>query len=945
MSSNKNSITDGDGENSDWIELYNSGDSDVDLTGMHLSDDDKRLNKWRFPYTIIPAKSFLIIWASGKDKVDTEGSLHTNFSISVDGEEVILTDLYGEKLDSIEVPALSADISFGRMPDGGDNLKTTTTPTPGSGNILSEILTTPVFSRAAGFYQQEFLLNITHPDPNTIILYTLDGSEPVMEHLEGESYQYKNRYKELPIHQNGGFTTDEIKTFVYTQGINIKNRAGDPMDVSKIPSTYQNSADYIPSNTQDVFKGTVVKARAYTEGVGYSPVVSRTYFIHPEGRAKYLLPVISLSASKEFLFDYNKGIHVAGIDFDEWRRANQLTPANPYVPANYQRRGEEWEYPAHLEYYETAENNAAISQSVGIRIHGGWTRSEPQKAFRIYARKDYGNSVLEYPFFTQTEEKEFKRIIIKNTFNYRVVDGVSQDLVSHLNFPTQASQYAVVFLNGEYWGLQEIKERFDKHYLAGKYGIDPDNIDYLNNEGLVDEGDNIAYTELLNYVQNSSMTGAEDYNYIEKKMDIENYIDYYAAEIYSGNRDWPHNNIDYWRVRTDSVLQDVPYGHDGRWRWMMYDLDLAMDGVATSDSFTHNTLEWASREHTSTVLFRSIIKNSIFSTRLVNRFADLLNTTFLYERIYPVIEQQKRDIVRFFPEHLKRWTSINGGVSRLNLTLNRMSNFAKNRSSYVRRHLQDKFQLEGQVLVTLDINYHNTGNFVRINTIDIHKNTVGVSEQPYPWNGIYFNGIPVEITAVAAPGYAFSHWEGMPENTPVSFSQNFTQNISLKAVFNKLFTTEYTLTYRSSEGGYIEGDSIQMVEESMNGTPVSANPYEGYIFHSWSDGSVENPRTDKNIFSDITVDAIFELVTGAIEKQNLPAKVHPNPAMNTLTITLNEEGYFGYRILNIQGQQIQSGSFYENIQVINVSHLPASVYILWIEGKNNQITYYKFIKK
>ncbi len=944
MSSNKNTFSDEDGSFSDWIELYNSGEDNVDLTGMYLSDDKKKLNKWTFPHTVIPAKEYLLIWASGKDKTGINGELHTNFSISADGEELILTDAGGLVIDRIEIPAMSSDKVYCRIPDGSDYLLISETPTPGNENIYSEFLTAPVFSNEGGFYQTAFNLTLTHPDPEAIILYTLDGSEPLLEHLDGYSYQYKNRYKELPINPNGSFINDQLKSFIYSGSISIRNRTSEPLDAARIPSTFQFNADYIPSATQDVFKGTVVRARVFKEGVGYGPISVHTFFVTSEGRSKYSLPVIALTASKDHLFDYEKGIHVAGADFDEWRSSHPLIPANPSVPANYQRRGDKWEYPGHFEYFEASKNIAVLNQQVGYRIHGGWTRSEPQKAFRIYARKDYGASNLEYPFFTQTQEDKFKRIILKNTFNFRVTDALTQDMVRHLNFPTQASQYAILFLNGEYWGIQEIKERFDKYFLESKYGIDPDNIDYLNNEAVVDEGDNLAYLKLLDYVRNSSMTSISDYNYLENNIDLENYIDYYATEIYTSNRDWPHNNIDYWRVKTDSTLKDVPYGHDGRWRWMVYDLDLGMNGVATADSFTHNTLEWASRDHSSTVLFRNSIKNPTFSAQFINRFADLLNTTFLYERIYPLIEQQKKDIVKFFPEHLKRWANINGGISRLNQTFDRMSNFVQNRSSFVRQDIQDKFQLKGQIQITLDVNYRNSRNYVRINTIDINNKTIGVATRPYPWKGIYFDGVPVKITAIATEGYEFSHWEGMPAGTPASFTGNFEENTTLTAHFNKLFTPEYFLNYTSSIGGYLEGDSTQKVEENAAGKAVTAVALQGYSFQAWSDGRTDNPRIDSDVLEDVSVQAMFRTTTRLKETQAELLKVYPNPAKHVLTIEKPELKDARYMILNVFGQQIQSGTFLASHPYIDISQLPEAVYILWIEDETGQRAYHKFGK-
>ena len=120
MASNSGSVRDFEDDSEDWIELYNPFDQAVDLSGLYLSDDSEDLTKWAFPEnTIIPAQGYLLVFASGKDGV-YDGEYHTNFSLSKDGEEVVLTDSDGktilEQLPKIEIPR---DYTYGRHQDGG----------------------------------------------------------------------------------------------------------------------------------------------------------------------------------------------------------------------------------------------------------------------------------------------------------------------------------------------------------------------------------------------------------------------------------------------------------------------------------------------------------------------------------------------------------------------------------------------------------------------------------------------------------------------------------------------------------------------------------------------------------------------------------------------------------------------------------------------------------
>ena len=179
MASNSSIISDEDGDFEDWIELNNYGDEPVHLEGWFLSDDFSDPYKWMFPDIIIHPGEFLLIWASGKDR--QEATLHTNFSIDASGEELLLLHPSGNWVDVINPIFLPTDISYGRKPDGTGNWFYFDDSTAGFSNTsegFHGILPPPVFSHTGGFYDEEFLLEITHPESEAVIYYTLDGSEP-----------------------------------------------------------------------------------------------------------------------------------------------------------------------------------------------------------------------------------------------------------------------------------------------------------------------------------------------------------------------------------------------------------------------------------------------------------------------------------------------------------------------------------------------------------------------------------------------------------------------------------------------------------------------------------------------------------------------------------------------------------------------------------------------
>ena len=768
LASNSGVIADEDGDYEDWIELHNFGREPVSLENWGLSDDYGNLFRWVFPAGAeIGPGEFLLVWASGKDRRDPAAPLHTNFSIKSAGEEVLLTAPSGERIDELVPVEIPTDISYGRRPDGTGEWFFFDEPTPGSGNVTpryTEILDPPVFSRPGGFYPGEFDLKLSHPDPEVTIVYTLDGSAPDPGNLEGISYYYKDSYPEKAGQPFGEFLVNSYRSRLYSDLLAISDRSGEADRLTRISSTWHRSPGYFPDSP--VRKGTVVRAGAYKEGALSGPAETHTYFVGPDvDRSR--LPVFSISLDEAFFFDYRRGIYVAGEDFDEWRRANPEGEAEELTPANYHRRGAQWEYPAHLEVFIPGEAGAGLRQDLGVRIHGGQTRACPVKSLRLYARNLYGSRVFGYPFFPGLPDEDFRRLILRNSGQdgelTLIRDAAIQEIVGDLRFDTQAYRPAVVFINGEYWGIHNLRERYDRHYLARVHGVDPDRIDLLENDAVVREGDGRAYRALLEHLRDHDLSAGEHYSYVRDRIDIGNFLDYQAAQIFAANTDWPGNNIRYWRAKTDNLPGSAGPG-DGRWRWLLYDTDFGFGGCGRPEAYTHDTLAYAAdpdgrgavNPPWSTFLLRSLLESPDFTRAFITRFADLLNTAFRPERTVGVINGMKENIADEIPAHVHRWSRPVDWEENVGV----MNDFARRRPAHQRRHLRDYFGLEGEVEIRFDVSDPRQGH-LRLNTVEIRGETPGVEDDPYPWTGVYFAGVPVELEAVPAPGYEFSRWEGL----------------------------------------------------------------------------------------------------------------------------------------------------------------------------------------
>ncbi len=807
MASNATTIPDEDGDYEDWIELYNAGSETIHLLGFGLSDDYGNPFRWVFPEISIDPGEYLLVWASGKNRNNPSQPLHTNFSISSAGEEVLITHPDGTLLDELEPTPIPTDISYGRQPDGLGPWMYFDEPTPGAANDTPGaygLLDPPVFSLHGGFFQDDQLLLIEHGDPEAVIVYSLDGSEPCLENLQGTSYTYKNDYPFHPDDPFGVFLEHSYTSHLYGEGISLGDRSPEPDKLTRISATVQ-TPDYMPPDP--VYKGQVVRARAFREGMLPSAIVTHSYFFHPDGAGRFSLPILSVAIQEDWLFDYHLGIYTPGLDADQWRLDNPGETFTWPYRGNFRRRGDEWEYRTHLELFEGPGKERSFSQDLGLRIHGGATRSFPAKSLRIYARNMYGSSHMVHHFFGGPSQA-YKRLIVRNSGNdfptsvwrpdhtsrtmFR--DAAIQRIVGHMHFDTQAYRPVILFINGEYWGVHNIRERYDKHYLHRRYGVDEDQLDILTGKDEVKEGDNLHFRETIQYIENHGVVEDHHYQWVMTRMDTENFIDYQIANIFADNTDWPGNNIDFWRLRTATFDPSAPQGHDGRWRWLLFDMDFGFGLVPLGGgpAYAHNTLDFATTTEGSswpnppwsTFLLRSLLENEGFRHQFINRFADQLNTAFLPERTTSIIEEMQAAIAPEMAEHFTRWVYPEG-LEEWSGHVEVMQRFALHRPLHQRLHIMEQFGLTGTVNVRVDVSNQLMGH-VRVNTVDIRPGTPGVDDYPYPWQGKYFRSVPIELEAIPAPGYLFSHWEGSVQGTDAVAVIDLSSDVQVMAHFEKI---------------------------------------------------------------------------------------------------------------------------------------------------------------
>lgn len=537
-----------------------------------------------------------------------------------------------------------------------------------------------------------------------------------------------------------------------------------------------------------------IRLAAFDQSGVSSEVITASYLI---GNGVHSgLPVVSLTIDQDDFFADDIGIYALGDIFDQWAQSNPGVMPDGSTPANYRESGDEWERPVYFEYFDEF-GQRALAQTIGVRIHGGWTRQYPKKSLRLYSRNEYGTSRFRYRFFPNKDLENFNRLILRNSgqdwADSKFRDAYIYSLISHYAAASQAYQPVILFLNGEFWGLYNLRERLDQHYLETIYGVHRDLVDMVEMNGEVNHGEDVAFNELIQFFSENTF---ETDDMLYKAMDIIDFgtlLDHYAVNIFVSNYDWPNVNQRIWRKRVDSLDTEAPLGHDGRWRWVVYDMDVG---------FWSGNLEYDMIEHVlrpeghgwnpnSNLIFRKLMENEKFRTRFILRLQEEINITFDTQRSLSVLEKLADRIKPFIEPDNIRWNIIepeSGQIRNLNdwdVMLGYMREFARQRPAIMTQHIMNHFGYVDQNSLSIILDDPTSGT-VTINDI----NPVWLEDLPldqfYPYQRSYFTGLTYRFEATPAEGYRFIRWEGdiTSDSTVVIF--NLDQDVMLRPIFEAI---------------------------------------------------------------------------------------------------------------------------------------------------------------
>ncbi len=516
--------------------------------------------------------------------------------------------------------------------------------------------------------------------------------------------------------------------------------AADPGDV-----IYYTADKHDPSTLSTIYSGEIqvtqtkiIRAIAVRENHLPSRPVSHIYFLNES----YHLPVLSILTDPDNLFG-ESGIY-----------------SNPWST------GDDWEKFVQNQYFK--DHQLTFSVNSGLRIQGGNSLNMPKKSFREFFESEYGSAKLYYPLFSNTPVISFKNIVLRSGYDDDITtstgtllrDPLSAELYKKSGALSTASNWAVLFLNDEYWGIYNLRESINEYFIEDHTGYsDFDLVRYQKWGCELKYGTLVDWNTLVQFIQASNFSIQENYQTVCGMMDMANFINLLAFIHASQFRSWTWGSFAY--------KSKLP---GSKWRWTIWDTDRAYT-LLSWNGFTE--YQYTSSEKWANLMPKAFLVNPGFRYDLINRTCDLLNTIFHPQNSVATFDSLVTIIDPEMPNEIERW---NPSLSNWDYRKELIRNFLRDRPQVVRDQMRSYFSLSGQYTISLNV---SGMGYIEINTI---------TTRTFPWEGIYMNGIPIKLKAIPSPGYKFSGWD--QPSLPDTFYVEITPSSDLSIIaFFEIDTT------------------------------------------------------------------------------------------------------------------------------------------------------------
>lgn len=606
MAINSSTIMDEDGDYSDWIEIYNSTSATINLSGYSLTDDIETTDKWLFPDITLAPNECLILFASGKNHAEAGEELHTNFKLSGDGEYLAFI-----KSDTIIVsefnpayPPQNGDVSFAFY---NNDYVPTASPTPGAENEFTEneLLESPTFSHAHGFYDSPFAVEISTPILSASIYYTTDGSEPSDEN--GALYSVR-----LNI-----ITTTLLRAkIVLPEGMKSKITTATYLFLSDVIAQNNNPPGY-PTEWGPYYE---ISGNSIADYEMDTEITRNPNYSNSMVESLQQIPTMSIVTDKGNLFSHSTNPDSGGIYIYTGPPEN----SGPGL-------GKGWERPVSVEYF-SSDGLEDFQIDCGLKIHGGHSRrveKTPKHSFRISFKSEYGALRLNYPLFGEGATDSFNTLVLRAGYGNSVLhsnhserrrvqlirDKFAKETQLEMGNLSGHGNYVHLYLNGIYWGIYNPTERIDTDFAETYLGGAEEDFDIIKDYTEVAAGNITAWDEMMQ-LANNGLSSDESYQRIlgnnpdgtpneayKNYLDIENFINYMIINFYGTNWDWDNHN---WVAIRNRVNPDKGF------KFISWDAEHVIEEINGNKLNVNN-------DNRPTKLFQQLRENEIFRKLFANR--------------------------------------------------------------------------------------------------------------------------------------------------------------------------------------------------------------------------------------------------------------------------------------------------------------------------------------
>ena len=910
-------LKDNDGNDPGWVEFYNSSDNAVDLKDYALTDDLSNPRRWVFGNVKVPAKSYMIVFLSGKNYPD--------YILPSDSLNMMSTDCSSESatggMGGFNIPGMGGDIGqwgggMGGNPGGGmgggntsgnnvENLpgKSSLCFNESGANQVGAVMKVAQggdYSRVViktgnasklskvnqlvvrGFITKNHKIRVNFKegdslsswggknlrgtgDLSSVYYVRLDdnakdlnrnkvtastfatetqGSESTT--IQITSYIARNRGHEphasFKVNKDGGslyfvnaqsaildsvrysavpasasWSRDGAGKWGFATPSPYGNTLGEVFaeqvqvaEVNIPPSGFYSSAvtvtfptgtrceqggteptanSPVAQTTMNISATTVLRCRTYASGSYPSEEINRTYVFDKQPS----LAAMFVTTDPLSMFNPDSGLYMTG---------NGASMMDPKKGANFWSNRE---LPVYVEFFEPGKPKTPAFGIMGdYKITGQYSRAKEKKSFAITLREEYGDKRLKYPLFPDHPElTKFKAFSLRNFGNNSgddyLRDRLGTSMTEGLGVDYQRGRYVIVYYNGKYYGIHDLRERNNEYYYETKYGYDPNDIDLVaTTSSGTDEpaaGSASDYKAMIEWLRSNSLTSDANYKKIADQIDIDNFINYMQAEMFLNNSDWPHNNMKKWRVASQKT----------KWKWFMYDVDFGF-GVSyntqngnvfsyvTNENGTQgmggfNIGDWGggmggdfpgmgggdfgggnwgggnmgggmggqqpqmavgASTSAHTILMIRLLENEGFRNAFINRFSVLLSMNFSPDRLLKRINELQSQVEPEMANDQQFWGY---NASSMSNNLQTIKNFAQSRQATVREQMESHFSLSGKANMTLTA--EGAGQIL-VDGLPLDQSTMQLT---------FYTGVPVTLTAKAGTG-VFTGWsDGVKDET------------------------------------------------------------------------------------------------------------------------------------------------------------------------------------